>query len=117
MTKIITYTIQPKEINEDTGEELDLSQYVISENANDVIKYQRSLAIADKLVTLPVLENHKIIELISDQEIEFYIYDVLTEKITFSNITHIILDADLNYNYKIKNLSDDTANIEWRLYL
>jgi hypothetical protein len=116
MTKTIIYTIQPKQID-DNGNELDLTQYTISDNANDFVQYLREIEVADKFITLPILENHKVIELISDQQIDFYIYDGVTEKIVFNNIKNLILNADLNYTYKIKNLGTDTANIEWRVFL
>lgn len=115
MSALVYYTIQPKEIDAD-GNELDLTAYSIQSNGDTKNSYQASIQTADKYISLPYTNNHTSIELISDQEIYFSIYNngVLVIEIP---VTNILIKGTLDYTYKVRNISGYTALVQWRLYL
>lgn len=118
MASTIQYTVNPKEIDSSSNE-TDLDQYTASSSYTVKRSYIAEVADADKYITLPTSDNHLVIELTSDQNVELAIYDAtgtLKIQLTDSKNVFMIFGAVQNRTYKLKNTSGSTANVVWRQY-
>jgi len=116
MSNTIRYQIEPKEISAE-GQEILLAPYVIEENNDNSVENKLEIVSGPSYVDLPVIANHNLIEFMSDQEVFFAIYSGAPQVIEFTSTRNLILKANLNWTYKVKNISGNTANILWRLSL
>ena len=112
----IIYEIQPKKVD-DSSNEIDLEQYSIVRDYTSVVEFSDNVADGDKYITLPSVVNQKIIEFISNVGVYFAFYDSGTLVKEFTNCKNIILQADIDYTFKMKNKSGSDAEIVWRLFI
>ena len=116
----IRYQIVPKEIDDNDNEE-ELGQYLEATDVTLSSKFEATLSDAQKEITLPnnAESNVLSIEFISDQPVDFKIYDSLgtTLQIQFTDCQNLLLKAKLNdYVYKIISNSGQDTHVQWRLY-
>jgi hypothetical protein len=117
MAKSVQYTVNPKTIDE-SDNETDLTQYTVTNTYDMVVNYNSELPNGDKYIVLPTLDNHKVIELRSDQKITFQILTDGVVTITLSDVEYVNMSWGevQNYTYQVKNISGSNANIFWYEY-